>query len=133
MTTFVFPTTVTKNGNLSMPPELLNAIPRGSKLQITLHVEQPKSLASNEITIEMQSLSIEEYSQYLRSQPLPSSLITPASGLLGIHLADSLYSPETDFDEATWNQQWDQLEQIVDDSEKSDEESRLHELLQDLR
>lgn len=99
MIAFQFPTQITTNGDL--------AIPAGSQLQIVLLVEAPTEQAQETVD---EPLSLAEYTAFLRSRPLPASLITPASGLLGEHLVYPQREADPDFNETTWNQQWDKIE-----------------------
>ena len=135
MLTYQFSAKMTNKGELSVPAKYLESIPSGSKVQVILLVEPPTP-SSNQ-NREAESIdnipSLEEYVEYLRSRPLPKELITPASGLLGTHLANSSEPIDPDFDEAVWNHEWDQLEAAMDADELVDEQNRLQRILQDLQ
>jgi len=130
MIAFKFPTQITTSGDLLIPLQYRQSIPAGSQLQVVLLVELP---TTHEPEATNETLSLKEYIALLRSRPLPPSVITPASGLLGEHLARPLHDAEPDFDETAWNQQWDQIEADMNAEEDADEQIRLQALFQDLK
>ncbi|MFZ4660984.1 MAG: hypothetical protein ACOYNY_28480 [Caldilineaceae bacterium] len=129
MIAFQFPTQITTNGDLAIPLQYRQSIPAGSQLQIVLLVEAPTEQAQQAVD---ETSSLEEYTAFLRSRPLPASLITPASGLLGEHLAYPQREADPDFNEMIWNQQWDDIEAEMNADEEIDEQRRLDALRQDL-
>lgn len=133
MIAFQFPSQVTSNGHLFIPAHYRQSIPPGSLLQVVLLVEPPALPTPQDNGHLAETDSVEEYVAYLRSRPLPPSLITSASGLLGEHLAHPLHDAEPDFDEAAWNQQWDEIESAMNAAEQAGEQARLQELAQDLQ
>lgn len=130
MIAFQFPTQLTSNGDLAIPTRYRQSIPPGSQLQVVLLVEEP---AGQPLVPGDEALSLEEYTALLRNRPLPASLMTPASGLLGEHLAHPLHDVEPDFNETTWNQQWDQIEAEMNAAEESNAQIRLAALLRDFQ
>ena len=130
MIAFKFPTQITNSGDLLIPSQYRQSIPAGSQLQVVLLVELP---TTQELEAIDETRSLKEYIALLRSRPLSSSIITPASDLLGEHLARSLYDAEPDFNETAWNQQWDQIEAGMNAEEDADEQLRLQALFQDLQ
>lgn len=129
MIAFQFPTQITTNGDLAIPSQYRQSIPTGSQLQVVLLVEAPIEQADEALD---ETRSLAEYTAFLRSRPLPASLITPASGLLGEHLANPQREADSNFNETTWNQQWDAIEIEMDAAEEIDEQMRLEALRQDL-
>jgi hypothetical protein len=107
MIAFKFPTQITNSGDLLIPSHYRQSIPAGSQLQVVLLVELP---TTEEFEATDETLSLNEYVALLRSRPLPSTVITPASDSLGDHLARPLHDAQPDFNESAWNQQWDQIE-----------------------
>lgn len=107
MIAFQFPTQITTNGDLAIPSQYRQSIPAGSQLQVVLLVEAPTEQAQETVD---ELLSLAEYTAFLRGRPLPASLITPSSGLLGEHFANSQQDPDPNFNETAWNQQWDEIE-----------------------
>lgn len=133
MLAFQFSTQVTADGDLAIPEQYLQSIPPGSTLQVVLLVDPPSPSVVQNTNLIDEALSLESYAAYLQRRPLPSALITPASSLLGTHLAQPLYAAEPNFDEAAWNRQWDQIETMMDEAEGTDEQIRLQEIEQDLQ
>ncbi|MCE7982187.1 MAG: hypothetical protein DYG89_13405 [Caldilinea sp. CFX5] len=129
MIAFQFPTQITTNGDLAIPSQYRQSIPAGSQLQIVLLVEAPTEQAQETVD---ETNSLEEYTAFLRSRPLPASLITPSSGLLREHLANPQQDPDPNFSERAWNQQWDKIEAEMNADEEIDEQMRLDALRRDL-
>lgn len=133
MLAFQFPTQVTADGDLSIPEQYRQSIPPGSLLQVVLLVDPPERLSPQSTNFADEGLSLEDYAAYLQQRPLPTTLITPASGLLGVHLDQPLDAAESNFDEAAWNQQWDQIEATLEKEEWVGEQIRLQEIERDLQ
>lgn len=139
MLTVQFSTQLTPNGEFSVPDHYLKSIPAGSQIQVILLVDSPASsaepsLAQNGAPAMDDALpSLDEYVAYLRSRPLPETLIRPATESLHDYLVDSTETTELDFDEDAWNAQWDQIEAAMDAEALVDEHQRHHEIVQDLQ
>lgn len=137
MLTVQFSTQLTSTGEFSVPDQYLKSIPTGTQVQVILLVDSPApsadpSVAKNDTVPTDDGLpSLGEYVAYLRNQPLPKTLITPAKESLHDYLIDSSNITDADFDENAWNAQWDQMEAAMDADIQADEQKLLTQLTQD--
>jgi hypothetical protein len=74
------------------------------------------------------SLSLEELVARIRRTPMDPALVTPATSLLSEKLANSSNEIDPAFDEAAWNQEWDQIEAAIKRAEQAETEKTLREL-----
>lgn len=130
MTTYQFSTEVTKYGDLPIPDQYLDLLPPGSKVQVTLIVESsPPETISDPNEVEDRKPSLEEFAAYLRSHPLPPSLIPIVSSYFQAYLADSA---DPNLDKEAWNEKWKQIEAEIVIDETADVELATKDIMHNL-
>lgn len=131
MTAYEFSTIVSESGKVSVPRIYKRQIPKGKPVRVVIWVEE----AASEDNVQPPTIargtldeSLEELIARIQRTPLNPALATPASGLLAEHLANPVSEPDSDFNEAEWNQQWAAIEAKMDALETTKETPYLADL-----
>lgn len=128
MITYEFLTTVSESGKVSVPPLYNRQIPKDKLVRVMIWVDelQPANgMGPKPDALEKEDESLEELIARIQVTPLNPALATPASGLLAEHLTHPISTPDPDFDEMLWNQQWAAIEAEMDALEEAKEAAML--------
>lgn len=111
MRTYEFTTNVTPDGKLLLPGHLAQNISQGESVHVTLVIGQKKKSGEESL------LALEQLVSEIKRTPQNPQGVQLASGLLFEHLAHPLGEPDPVYDVETWNRQWDEIEQQMDEEE----------------
>lgn len=128
MIAYEFSTTLTHQGQVTIPSSAMAQLPLGSSLRVILLVEEESATHENENDAVSE---LETFVASLQNKSSKSTTVIPASGKLGEHLANPVTESDPTFDEKNWNSQWDEVEKQMKELEFRKEQQRLRELQSD--
>lgn len=107
---YEFSATVTSDGKLVIPESYTKDIPVGDSVRVIILVNDKITSVVPEEEGIAEPLTLAEIIEEIKQSPQNLANIQAASGLLAEHLANSPETPDSSFDVAEWNQQWDEIE-----------------------
>lgn len=125
MDTYEFSTQVTKTGYVAIPTEYIDQIPQGLDIRVVILVDEPKATSNGQNGHRDENDSLEELIAQIKRKPSKPENIQHGDGLLAWRLTHPVTEPDPDFDEATWNQEWDQIESMMKNASLTHEKEEL--------
>ncbi|MEZ4727182.1 MAG: hypothetical protein R3E79_08630 [Caldilineaceae bacterium] len=110
MDAYEFSTQVMETGYVAIPTEYIHQIPQGTAVRVLILVDESNVQTSDQHSHENEIDSLEALIAEIKSKPINPETIQHGDGLLAWRLANPVTEPDPEFDEATWNQEWDQIE-----------------------
>lgn len=138
MYAYEFATQITETGYVEIPAEYVESIPPGSAVRVLILTAadgQHDKPSGPVLTQDTQShlddvTALEKFILGIKGKPSNAEHIHVGSGKLAEHLTDAINRTDSDFDAATWDQEWAIIEAKMKAASLTHEQTELQDWVQ---
>lgn len=128
MVAYEFSTAVTDERTVVIPEDYAKVLSVGKPVRVILLLEDNHDQNGHQAEPTSGFSSLEELVAEIKQMPPNPANITPASGLLGKHLAELAQDYDPTFDTDAWLSEWDRVEAEMKKASLANEAHELEEM-----
>jgi hypothetical protein len=128
MDAYEFTTQIMETGYVEIPVEYAHRIPEGTAVRVLLLIDEPKAKLNGQNGHYHSADSLEDLIAEIKRTPSKPENIIQGDGLLAWRLANPITETDPDFSEATWNQEWAEIEAKMKAASLAHEQEELERL-----